>query len=86
MRFALAMKTWLYVGLTAVLLAAAIIQKLNDATVATMDAPDVQAKLEELGIEVVVSERRSPEYLANFVVHEIAKWAGPIKAAGVSMD
>jgi tripartite-type tricarboxylate transporter receptor subunit TctC len=65
---------------------AAIIQKLHDATVATMNTPDVQAKLEELGIEVVATERRSPEYLANFVVREIEKWAGPIKAAGVSMD
>jgi tripartite-type tricarboxylate transporter receptor subunit TctC len=65
---------------------AAIVQKLHDATVAAMNAPDVQARLEELGIEVVAPERRSPEYLAKFVVHEIEKWAGPIKATGVSMD
>jgi tripartite-type tricarboxylate transporter receptor subunit TctC len=65
---------------------AAIIRKLHDATVATMNSPDVQAKLEELGIEVVAPERRSPEYLAQFVVREIEKWAGPIKAAGLSMD
>jgi tripartite-type tricarboxylate transporter receptor subunit TctC len=65
---------------------AAIIQKLHDATVAAMNAPDVQAKLEELGIEVVAPERRSSDYLAQFVVREIAKWAGPIKATGVSMD
>jgi tripartite-type tricarboxylate transporter receptor subunit TctC len=65
---------------------AAIVQKLHDATVATMNSPDVQAKLEELGIEVVAPERRSPEYLAQFVVREIEKWAGPIKAAGLSMD
>jgi tripartite-type tricarboxylate transporter receptor subunit TctC len=65
---------------------AAIVRKLNDAAVATMSAPDVQAKLEELGIEVVAPERRSPDYLAKFVVREIGKWAGPIKATGVSMD
>jgi tripartite-type tricarboxylate transporter receptor subunit TctC len=65
---------------------AAISRKLHDATVATMNAPDVQARLEELGIEVVAPERRSPEYLAQFVVREIEKWAGPIKAAGLSMD
>ena len=51
-----------------------------------MNAPDVQAKLAELGIEVVAPERRSPEYLAQFVVREIEKWAGPIRATGVSMD
>jgi tripartite-type tricarboxylate transporter receptor subunit TctC len=65
---------------------AAIVRKLHDATVATMNSPDVQAKLAELGIEVVAPERRSPEYLAQFVVREIEKWAGPIKAAGLSMD
>jgi tripartite-type tricarboxylate transporter receptor subunit TctC len=65
---------------------AAVVQKLHDATVAAMNSPDVQAKLAELGIEVVAPERRSPEYLAQFVVREIEKWAGPIKAAGVSMD
>jgi tripartite-type tricarboxylate transporter receptor subunit TctC len=65
---------------------AAIVRKLHDATVATMNSPDVQAKLAELGIEVVAPARRSPEYLAQFVVREIEKWAGPIKAAGLSMD
>jgi len=65
---------------------APIIQKLHDATVAAMDAPDVRARLDELGIEVVAPERRSPDYLGAFVVREIEKWAGPIKAAGISMD
>jgi tripartite-type tricarboxylate transporter receptor subunit TctC len=63
-----------------------IIEKLNAATVAAMNATDVRARLDELGIEVVAPERRSPDYLAAFVVREIAKWAGPIKAAGLSMD
>jgi tripartite-type tricarboxylate transporter receptor subunit TctC len=65
---------------------APIIGKLHAAAVAAMNASDVQAKLQELGIEVVAPERRSPEYLADFVVREIEKWAGPIKATGVSMD
>jgi tripartite-type tricarboxylate transporter receptor subunit TctC len=64
----------------------AIIQKLHDAAVAAMNAPDLQAKLQELGIEVVAPERRSPDYLAAFVAREIEKWAGPIKATGVSME
>jgi hypothetical protein len=28
----------------------------------------------------------TPKYLAKFLPAEIAKWAGPIKATGVSMD
>jgi tripartite-type tricarboxylate transporter receptor subunit TctC len=65
---------------------APIIGKLHAAALAAMSAPDVQAKLAELGIEVVAPERRSSEYLAQFVVREIEKWAGPIRATGVSMD
>jgi tripartite-type tricarboxylate transporter receptor subunit TctC len=64
----------------------AIIQKLHGAAVAAMSAPDLQAKLQELGIEVVAPERRSPDYLARFVAQEIEKWAGPIKATGVSIE
>jgi tripartite-type tricarboxylate transporter receptor subunit TctC len=65
---------------------AAIIQKLHRATVASMDAPAVQARLSELGATVVAAERRSPEYLKQFVASEIEKWTGPIKAAGVAGD
>jgi tripartite-type tricarboxylate transporter receptor subunit TctC len=64
---------------------AAIIRKLNDATVATMNKPSVQAQLRELGAEVVAPERRSPEYLQSFVEREIKKWAAIIKASGVAM-
>ena len=63
-----------------------IIEKLNASAIAAMNSADVQARLDELGIEVVAPERRSPGYLAEFVVREIAKWAGPIRAAGLSMD
>jgi hypothetical protein len=45
-----------------------------------------QEKLQKLGDVVVAPERRSPEYLQRFVVTEIKKWAGPIKASGVSLD
>jgi hypothetical protein len=34
----------------------------------------------------VAPERRSGDYLAGFVVREIEKWAGPIRASGLSMD
>ncbi len=64
----------------------AIVRKLHDAIVATMDDPDVQAKLKAVGVQMVPPERRSPEYLAAFGLREIEKWAGPIKASGVSID
>jgi tripartite-type tricarboxylate transporter receptor subunit TctC len=65
---------------------AAIVKKLNDAVVETMSTAAVKERMQELGVDLVAPERRSPQYLQKFVESEIAKWAGPIKAAGVSMD
>ena len=64
----------------------AIVKKLHDATVATMNASAVRAKLDEMGVDLVAPERRSAEYLHDFVRSEINKWVGPIKASGVNAD
>jgi tripartite-type tricarboxylate transporter receptor subunit TctC len=64
----------------------AIAKKLHDVTVEAMNTPVVQERIKEIGGSVVAPERRSPEYLKRFVVDEIAKWAAPIKASGISMD
>jgi tripartite-type tricarboxylate transporter receptor subunit TctC len=65
---------------------APIVKKLNDAVVEAMNAPAVKDRMQELGVDLVAPERRSPEYLQKFVESEIAKWSVPIKAAGVIMD
>ncbi len=64
----------------------AIVQKLHAASLATMDTAVVQERIKNIAASVVAPERRSPDYLRKFVESEIEKWAGPIKAAGVSMD
>ena len=64
----------------------AIIQKLHAAAAATIDTPAVQARMREIGADLTPSNRRSPEYLQKFVENEIEKWAGPIKASGISTD
>jgi len=65
---------------------AAIVQKLHDATVATMDTPSVMQRLKEIGADLVAPERRSSQYLQKFVESEIVKWAAPIKAAGIQVE
>jgi len=65
---------------------AAIVKRLHDATVGVMETPAVADKLKEIGAEFVTSDRRSPEYLQKFVEREIEKWAGPIRASGLSID
>jgi tripartite-type tricarboxylate transporter receptor subunit TctC len=65
---------------------APIVTKLNAAINEAMNTPAVQERMHELGVTLVAPERRSPDYLGKFVVSEIEKWAGPIKAAGISLD
>jgi tripartite-type tricarboxylate transporter receptor subunit TctC len=65
---------------------APVVHKLHDAIEATVSTPAVQERLKDIGADLVAPERRSPDYLAKFVVSEIARWATPIKASGVSMD
>jgi tripartite-type tricarboxylate transporter receptor subunit TctC len=61
---------------------AAIVGKLNAALVQVMNRPAFQDRLQKLGLMVVAPERRSPDYLRQFVESEIDKWAAPIKASG----
>lgn len=65
---------------------APIVQKLHDATVMTMNNLTVQKRFKENGIDLVGPERQSSDYLAKFVASEIVKWAGPIKASGLTSE
>ena len=62
---------------------ASIVNKLNAATIEAIKHPSVQQRLMDVGVELVSSERRSPDYLQKFVKTEIEKWAAVIKAANI---
>jgi len=63
-----------------------IVRKLNKAMSDALDDPAVRKRLGDLGLEIVPPERRTPEVLAKLVPEEIARWAKPIQAAGISAD
>jgi tripartite-type tricarboxylate transporter receptor subunit TctC len=65
---------------------APIVQKLREATIATIETPAVQERLKEIGADLVAPERRSTDYLTKFVVSEIERWGAPLKAAGVTAE
>jgi tripartite-type tricarboxylate transporter receptor subunit TctC len=65
---------------------AEIVQKLNAAAVATLNTPAVQERMKQIGADLAAPEFRSSEYLGKLVESEIEKWAGPIKASGVTAD
>jgi tripartite-type tricarboxylate transporter receptor subunit TctC len=63
-----------------------IVRKLNKAMSDTLDDPAIRKRLEELGLEVVPTERRTPEYLAKYLPTEIERWAKVVHRAGISAD
>jgi len=63
-----------------------LVKKLNAAAVEAIKTPAVRERLAGLGALVVSEDRTAPEYLAQFLKGEIEKWAGPIKASGVTVD
>jgi tripartite-type tricarboxylate transporter receptor subunit TctC len=64
----------------------AMVAKLNKALSQALDHPALRARLDAIGLIAAAPERRSPEYLRKFVDSEVAKWAGPVKAAGLQVD
>ena len=63
-----------------------IVKKLHDAALEAMHAPAVRDRLSGLGAEIATDEQATPKYLGDLVKSEIAKWAVPIKASGVTVE
>jgi tripartite-type tricarboxylate transporter receptor subunit TctC len=64
----------------------AIVKTLHDAALEAMHTPAVRDRLTGLGAEIAADDDATPQHLGDLVKSEIAKWAVPIKASGVSAD
>jgi tripartite-type tricarboxylate transporter receptor subunit TctC len=64
----------------------AIVRRLAAASNEAVETPALRERFKGIGVTVPAPERRTPEYLAKFVASEIKRWAGPIKANGLSAD
>ena len=64
----------------------AIVRKLNAAVNQSLENPALRKRLEELGPRNRPAGQRTPEFLAKFLPEDIARWAKPIRAAGISAD
>jgi len=65
---------------------AGIVQKLHVPRSLRWGVSLIRERLKEIGCDLVLPERSSPEHLRKFVASEIDKWAGAIKASGVQID
>jgi tripartite-type tricarboxylate transporter receptor subunit TctC len=63
-----------------------IVRKLNRAMRDMLDNQALRARLEELGLEIMPPEKRSPEYLAKLLAEDIERWRKVIVTAGISTD
>ena len=63
-----------------------IVRRMNKALDDMMARSDLREKLEALGLSIVPSEQRTPEYLARYLPQEIERWGKVIRASSISMD
>jgi tripartite-type tricarboxylate transporter receptor subunit TctC len=63
-----------------------IVRKLNKAMSDAMNDPALRKRLQELGLEILPPEQRTPEYLASYLPKEIERWGKVVQAAGISSD
>jgi tripartite-type tricarboxylate transporter receptor subunit TctC len=63
-----------------------IVRRMNKALGDMVERPDIRQRLEDLGLEVVPPQQRTPAYLAELLPKEIERWRAVIKAAGISVN
>jgi len=63
-----------------------IVKQLSAGFIKALDLPSVRERFGAIGEEIPTAERRTPEYFKEFVAREIARWSGPIKASGVTVE
>ena len=64
----------------------AMVAKMNAAVSKAIDDPAMRGRLDAIGLIPPGPDRRSPEYLRQFINAEVAKWAGPVQAGGLHVD
>lgn len=62
---------------------AAIIQRLHQAAVKGMNAPDVKERMASQGFDIVAS---TPEQFGDFMRREVARWKAAVKESGATLD
>ena len=63
-----------------------IVDKMNKALESMIARPDIRKRLEDLGLEVLPPEQRTPAHHAQFMKEDIERWGKVIKAAGISVN
>jgi tripartite-type tricarboxylate transporter receptor subunit TctC len=64
----------------------AIVRRMNKAMNTAIEDPAMRKRLEELGLEILPAEQRTPEYLAKYLADDVARWKKVIVQAGIPVE
>ncbi len=64
----------------------AIVRRMNKVMNTMIEEPAMRKRLEELGLEILPSEQRTPEYLAKYLAEDVARWKKVILDAGIPVE
>jgi putative tricarboxylic transport membrane protein len=64
----------------------AIVRKMNKVMNTMIEDPAVRKRLQELGLEILPPQERTPEYLAKYLPQEVARWKKVIASAGIKVE
>jgi tripartite-type tricarboxylate transporter receptor subunit TctC len=63
-----------------------IVRRMNKAMNTMIEEPAMRKRLEELGLEILPPEQRTPEYLSKYLGEEVERWKKVIVQAGIPVE
>jgi tripartite-type tricarboxylate transporter receptor subunit TctC len=64
----------------------AIVRRMNKVMNTMIEEPAMRKRLEELGLEILPPEQRTPEYLAKYMGEEVERWRKVVISAGIPVE
>jgi tripartite-type tricarboxylate transporter receptor subunit TctC len=64
----------------------AIVRRMNKVMNTMIEEPAMRKRLEELGLEILPAEQRTPEYLAKYLAEEVERWKKVVISAGIPVE
>jgi tripartite-type tricarboxylate transporter receptor subunit TctC len=64
----------------------AIVRRMNKVMNTAIEDPAMRKRLEELGLEILPAEQRTPEHLAKYLAEDVARWKKVIVSAGIPVE
>jgi tripartite-type tricarboxylate transporter receptor subunit TctC len=64
----------------------AIVRRMNKVMNTMIEDPAMRKRLQELGLEILPPEQRTPEYLTKYLAEDVARWKKVIVQAGIPVE